>query len=95
MSKDFPNRNDWLARRATPAKFPGRMIHVSKQLVTIKTATGQFQTIVSPAKGDTANVGRNEEKRAAKKSKAARKTMLQFRRLRQHGEVSVPIRVAA
>lgn len=66
MSKDFPNRSDWLVRRATPAKFPGRMIHVSKQLATIKTATGQFQTIVSPAKGSTFGIGVNKRKQKAR-----------------------------
>lgn len=76
MSKDFPNRSDWLARRATPAKFPGRMIHVSKQLATIKTATGQFQTIVSPAKGSTLNLGRNAEKRAARAEETKNRRML-------------------
>lgn len=79
MSKDFPNRSDWLARRATPAKFPGRMIHVSKLLVTVKTATGQIQTIVSPARGTTLNIGSNRRKakRFAEKkaAKAAHRAM--------------------
>jgi hypothetical protein len=42
-----------------------RYVHVSKPLVTIMN-NGQLQTIVSPAKGDTLNVGRNAEKRAAR-----------------------------
>lgn len=73
MSKDFPNRAEWLARRATPAKLPaGRYIHVSKPLMTVKTATG-FETIVSPAPGKTLNVGSKQRKHAAFAAKKARK----------------------
>jgi hypothetical protein len=72
MSKDFPNRADWLARRSTPAKLPGRYIHVSKPLMTVKTATG-FETIVSPAPGSTLNVGSKQRKRTALAAKKARK----------------------
>lgn len=72
MSKDFPNRADWLARRATSAKLPGRYIHVSKPLMTIKTERGTFETIVSPAPGATLNLGNNKRKRASYRGKQAR-----------------------
>lgn len=63
MSRDFPNRADWLARRTTPAKLPaGRMIHVSAPLVTIiDPVSGKPRTIVG--RGITRNVGSKQRKR--------------------------------
>jgi hypothetical protein len=71
MSKDFPNRAEWLARRATPAKLPaGRYVHVSAPLVTIMD-NGAPRTIVG--RGTTLNVGSKQRKRAAFAAKKARK----------------------
>jgi hypothetical protein len=70
MSKDFPNRADWLARRATPAKIPGRYIHVSAPLVTIMD-NGTPRTIVG--RGTTLNVGSKQRKAKAFAAKKARK----------------------
>lgn len=66
MSLDYPNRNEWLARRATPAKLPaGRMIHVSAPLVTsIDPVTGKPRTVIG--RGITLNIGRNQQKRNRK-----------------------------
>lgn len=90
MSKDFPNRNDWLAIRATSPKLPaGRYIHISKPLMTIRTRTGGFETVVNPARGTTFSTGSNAEKRRITRAvfpriKAmSRTTMLANRRLRQ------------
>lgn len=44
-----------------------RYIHISKQLATIQTARGTFETVVSRVRGNTLNVGRNAEKRAARR----------------------------
>jgi len=67
MSLDYQNREEWLACRATPRNLRReKLIHVSKPLMTIKNADGNFETIVSPASGSTYNVGNNARKRAKK-----------------------------
>lgn len=82
MSRDFPNRADWLARRETPVKLPaGRMIHVSAPLVTvIDPVSGNPRTIIG--RGITLNVGSNarKRKRAAVNSRSARKAARQVQR---------------
>jgi hypothetical protein len=70
MSVDFPNRNDWLARRATPAKLPGRYIHVSAPLVTIMD-NGKPRTIVG--RGTTLRMGSTQRKAKAFAAKQAKK----------------------
>lgn len=70
MSKDFPNRAAWLARRATPAKLPGRYVHVSAPLVTIME-NGTPRTIVG--RGTTLNVGSKQRKAKAFAAKQVRK----------------------
>jgi hypothetical protein len=71
MSKDFPNRTEWLARRTTPAKLPaGRYVHVSAPLVTIMD-NGSPRTIVG--RGTTLNVGSKQRKAKAFAAKQARK----------------------
>lgn len=49
-----------------------RYVHVSKPLVTIMN-NGQLQTIVSPARGNTFNVGSKQRKRARFAAKKAAK----------------------
>lgn len=70
MSKDFPNRAAWLARRATPAKLPGRYVHVSAPLITIME-NGTPRTIVG--RGTTLNIGSKQRKAKAFAAKQVRK----------------------
>lgn len=81
MSKDFPNRKDWLARRATPAKLPGRFVHISARLANVKLPNGNIQTVVARP-GTTLNVGSKKRKRAAfaakKVAKAKRRSLRNF-----------------
>jgi hypothetical protein len=44
-----------------------RYIHISKKLVTVMAPNGTLQTIAPRRGGNTLNVGRNAEKRAARR----------------------------
>lgn len=77
MSKQYPNRADWLKVRATKSTKPV-YTHISARLATVPVpGTKQMQTIVVRP-GTTFNAGRNAEKRTAK-----RMDVLANRRLRQ------------
>jgi hypothetical protein len=69
MSKDFPNRTDWLKLRALkPAA--GRLLHVSAPLVTIMD-NGKPRTIVG--RGTTLRTGSTQRKTNAFAAKQAKK----------------------
>lgn len=71
MSQDFPNREDWLAVRATPRNLRrGKYIHISKPLVHVPDGKGGIQTLLGP--GTPYVVGNNQRKRE-KKAKWRRK----------------------
>lgn len=55
MSLNYPNREKWLAVRATPRKLPPRRwLHVSRPLVLVRNElTGVFEWRLSPGKGRT------------------------------------------
>lgn len=62
MSLDYPNRDTWLAKRATPRLSLGRYVHISKPLMHVPDGNGRIQTLLG--RGNTRNVGNNVRKRA-------------------------------
>jgi len=60
MSLDYPNRDEWLAARATPRKLPPRgYLHVSTRINFV------FKSLSRA--GVTYNIGRNAAKRTKRK----------------------------
>jgi hypothetical protein len=79
MSKDYPNRQVWLAVRKRE-KQPRKYSHVSAALKMVMDSAGKsfYWEVIPKSQRETFNVGRNQEKRTAK-----RMDMLANRRLRQ------------
>lgn len=63
MSLDYPNRQEWLAVRATPKRLPQRWFFVSTR--------ENFRLPRLSMAGQTYNVGRNKAKRIQRAKRAA------------------------
>lgn len=79
MSQDYPNRDEWLAVRATH-KRPAKYVHISKPIVTIKNPiTGQFETVLG--NGNTLRFGSTQAKQVRWDRKMAARAIRHAQRL--------------